>query len=58
MSVTRKNSINVGQNGRTVRFEILGEEIIDKKVVLSGHSGRVYLPQDWIGKRVKIIRTE
>ncbi|HKZ64104.1 MAG TPA: DUF2080 family transposase-associated protein, partial [Thermoplasmata archaeon] len=24
----------------------------------SGNSGRIYLPPDWIGKRVKIIRVE
>ncbi|TLZ62917.1 MAG: DUF2080 family transposase-associated protein [Methanobacteriota archaeon] len=25
---------------------------------LAGNSGRIYLPPDWIGKRVKIIRVE
>ena len=41
---------------RSVRFELYGEEIVDKQVAASGKSGRVYLPMDWPGKRVKIIR--
>jgi len=27
-----------------VKFEVYGEEMIEKKVKLSGNSGRVYLP--------------
>lgn len=38
------------------KFEIYGEEMIEKQVSLSGKSGRVYLPQEWVGKSVKIIR--
>ena len=41
-----------------VRFEVYGEEMIDKEVKLSGNSGRVYLPPDWVGKHVKIIRID
>jgi putative transposon-encoded protein len=41
-----------------VKFEIYGEEMLEKEVKLSGNSGRVYLPPDWVGKQVKIIRTE
>jgi len=41
-----------------VKFEIYGEEMIEKKVKQSGNSGRVYLPPEWIGKHVKIIRIE
>jgi len=41
-----------------VRFEAYGEEMIDKVVKLSGNSGRVYLPPDWVGKHVKIIRID
>jgi putative transposon-encoded protein len=40
-----------------VKFEIYGEEMLEKEVKLSGNSGRVYLPPDWVGKQVKIIRT-
>ncbi len=39
-----------------VKFEIYGEEMLEKEVKQSGNSGRVYLPPDWVGHRVKIIR--
>ena len=41
-----------------VKFEIYGEEMIEKKVKLSGNSGRVYLPPDWVDHHVKIIRVD
>lgn len=41
-----------------VKFEVYGEEMIEKQVKLSGNSGRVYLPPDWVGHRVKIIRID
>jgi hypothetical protein len=39
-----------------VKFEVYGEEMIEKEVKYSGNSGRVYLPPDWVGRIVKIIR--
>ncbi|SEM11800.1 Putative transposon-encoded protein [Syntrophus gentianae] len=41
-----------------VKFEVYGEEMISKEVKQSGNSGRVYLPPDWIGKHLKIIRID
>jgi putative transposon-encoded protein len=41
-----------------VKFEVYGEEMVEKIVKLSGNSGRVYLPPDWVGSRVKIIRVD
>jgi putative transposon-encoded protein len=41
-----------------VKFEIYGEEMIEKEVKLSGNSGRVYLPPDWVGRKVKIVRVD
>ncbi len=41
-----------------IRFEGYGEEMIQKKVSQSGSSGRVYLPLEWVGKNVKIIRID
>lgn len=41
-----------------VKFEVYGEEIIDKVIRMSGNSGRVYLPPDWVGHRVKVIRID
>jgi len=43
---------------RKSKFEVYGEETIEKEVKQSGNSGRVYLPPEWVGKHVKIIRIE
>jgi putative transposon-encoded protein len=43
---------------RKAKFEVYGEEMIEKEVKQSGNSGRVYLPPEWVGKHVKIIRIE
>ena len=42
----------------SVKFEVYGEEIIEKKVRKSGNSGRIYLPPDWVGRSVKIVRID
>ena len=39
-------------------FRVYGEEMIEKEVKPSGKTGRVYLPPDWVGKLVKIIRID
>jgi putative transposon-encoded protein len=39
-----------------VKFEVYGEEMLEKEVKYSGNSGRVYLPPEWIGKQIKVIR--
>jgi putative transposon-encoded protein len=49
----------IGPSGNIkVKFEIYGEEMIEKKVKSSGNSGRVYLPPNWVGHQVKIIRID
>jgi putative transposon-encoded protein len=40
------------------RFRVFGEEMIEKRVKPIGNTGRVYLPSDWVGKLVKIIRID
>ena len=40
------------------KFGIYGQEIIEKEVKPAGNSGRVYLPLDWVGKHVKIVRVD
>ncbi|MBI5444764.1 MAG: DUF2080 family transposase-associated protein [Deltaproteobacteria bacterium] len=40
------------------KFEVWGEEMIEKEVRQSGNSGRVYLPPEWVGRHVKIIRID
>jgi putative transposon-encoded protein len=48
----------VGRDQGKVKFEVFGEEMVEKTVKLSGNSGRVYLPPDWVGCTVKIIRID
>lgn len=33
-------------------------QVIEKTVKKAGTSGRVYVPKDWIGKRVKVFLLE
>lgn len=42
----------------SAKFGLFGVEMIEKEVKLSGSTGRVYLPLDWVGKHVKIIRID
>jgi hypothetical protein len=46
------------QASTKVKFEVYGEEMINKQVRRSGASGRVYLPPDWVDRHVKIIRID
>ena len=58
MDNEREKAVTTEEASRKVKFEIYGEEMLEKEVKLSGNSGRVYLPPDWVGKHVKIIRTD
>ena len=46
------------RNISKTKFEVFGEEMIEKEVKPSGNSGRVYLPLDWVGMHIKIIRID
>ena len=52
------NSIPSKTGQGSVKFEVYGEAMLEKEVKLSGNSGRVYLPPDWVGHQVKIIRVD
>lgn len=41
-----------------MRIEISAYQIIEKTVKQSGNSGRVYVPVEWIGKKVKVALLE
>lgn len=43
---------------KETKIEIRGYEMLEKEVNKSGNSGRVYVPVEWINKRVKIILIE
>lgn len=47
-----------GTTRKKLKFEASGEEMLEKKVSKSGNSGRIYLPPDWVGHHVKIIRVD
>ena len=40
------------------KFEVEGLEMLEKPVSRCGKSGRVYVPLDWVGKSIKIIRID
>ncbi len=58
--MTDKNKNNKQQTTSLarVKFEVYGEEMIEKEVKSSGNSGRIYLPPNWVGHIVKIIKVE
>ena len=41
-----------------MKVEVEAYQVIEKVVKASGNSGRVYVPVDWVGKRVKILLVE
>ncbi|MCA1990078.1 MAG: DUF2080 family transposase-associated protein [Desulfarculus sp.] len=45
-------------SNRLARFTITGSEVVQKRVSKSGQSGRIYLPLDWVGKNVAVIRLD
>ncbi|MBW1650058.1 MAG: DUF2080 family transposase-associated protein [Deltaproteobacteria bacterium] len=56
--IKKKKLVPPDYSTSKVKFEIYGEEMIEKNVKLSGNSGRVYLPPNWVGHNVKIIRVD
>ncbi len=52
-----KNELELRSKAK-VKFEVYGEEMIEKEVKSSGNSGRIYLPPNWVGHTVKIIKVE
>jgi putative transposon-encoded protein len=57
-SVSESKLPSPGKKRGKVKLEVLGEEMVEKVVRASASSGRVYLPPDWVGCRVKIIRLD
>ena len=58
MADKEKNIENQSMPQSKVKFEVYGEEMIEKEVKSSGNSGRIYLPPNWVGHIVKIIKVE
>jgi hypothetical protein len=57
MKEIRKKSDN-GDKYRKAKFGLFGIEMIEKEVRPKGNSGRIYLPANWVGKLVKIVRVD
>ena len=51
-------SYNVAIMKKETNIRLTGFEMLEKQVTKSGNSGRVYVPIEWVGKRVKIILVE
>jgi putative transposon-encoded protein len=58
MANIKKNNKDQSISSAKVKFEVYGEEMIEKEVKSSGNSGRIYLPPNWVGHIVKIIKVE
>jgi putative transposon-encoded protein len=43
---------------KETKIQMTGFEMLEKQVNKSGNSGRVYVPVEWIGKRVKVVLLE
>ena len=43
---------------KETKIQLSGFEMLEKRVNKSGNSGRVYVPVEWIGKRVKLVLLE
>ena len=43
---------------KETNIKLNGYEMLEKQVNKSGNSGRVYVPVEWIGKRVKVVLLE
>jgi len=39
-------------------YSIRGYEVLKKVVTRSGRVGRVYVPGEWVGKTVKVVRID
>lgn len=58
MAEKQKKKKPASKPSARVKFEVYGEEMIEKEVKSSGNSGRIYLPPNWVGHIVKIIKVE
>lgn len=57
-TVRERQAAEIQFQTQKVKFEVYGEEMMEKLVKACGNSGRIYLPPDWIEHKVKIIKVE
>ena len=58
MSLKKLPNSDIGTKPPQAKFETFGVEMVEKKVKQNGKTGRVYLPLEWEGKHIKIIRID
>jgi len=49
---------NETENRSKMKIEIDAYQVVEKTAKSSGNSGRVYVPIDWVGKKVKVLLIE
>ncbi|MBI4775477.1 MAG: DUF2080 family transposase-associated protein [Deltaproteobacteria bacterium] len=57
-TVSKSKRPSAGKTRGKVKLEAYGMEMVEKEVRSCGVSGRIYLPKDWVGRHVKIIRLD
>ena len=43
---------------KTMKIEMDGYEVVEKKAVKGGNSARIYVPKKWEGKKVRAVLIE
>jgi putative transposon-encoded protein len=56
VAMDKRMSYDQESDRTPVKFEVYGDVLIEKIVRQNGKGGRVYLPPDWVGKTIKIIK--
>ncbi len=56
VAMDKRMSYDQESDRTPVKFEVYGDVLIEKTVRQNGKGGRVYLPPDWVGKTIKIIK--
>ena len=43
---------------KSMKIEMTGFEVVEKKAVKGGNSSRIYVPKKWEGKKVRAVLIE
>lgn len=43
---------------KSMKIEMQGYEVVEKKAVKGGNSARIYVPKKWEGKKVRAVLIE
>jgi len=48
----------MNDQNQQMEVRVTAYQVIEKTVKTSGNSGRVYVPKEWVGKKVKVFLLE